>query len=364
MERKLMVPRVLIPVLGMIALALVVKGLPAQDKTKEAPERTTWRVAPAAPNVFSFRSGSGSYLGVYIREVGDDDVKRLNLSEERGALITELPEDGPAAKAGLRTDDVIVSWNGSRIESAAQLTRVVGETPAGRNVEVGYVRDGRQRTADVELADRSPAVARVLPRGMDGDDRARLEESLQGLRSRMHALGGNDGVVSQFFFRGGRLGVGVQSLGDQLADYFGATDGGALVTSVQEDSPAEKAGLKAGDVILRVGDERVEGPGDLTSEIGRADAGEVELRILRDKKERTVKVTLPERDEGSELRSGNAYFFGPDGTWEHTLETMPMPELPRADFRFDMPEIVISPMPESGVRIETPVAPAEPTIRT
>lgn len=348
MGRKLTVPRVLIPVLGMIALALVVKGLPAQDKTKEVPERSTWRAAPAAPSVFSFRSGSGSYLGVYIREVDEDDVKRLDLSEERGALIADLPEDGPAAKAGLRSDDVIVSWNGSRIESAAQLTRVVGETPAGRSVEVGYVRDGRQRTADVELTDRSPVVARVFPGGgMDEDDRARLEESLEGLRSRMPALGGDDGVMSHLFIRGGRLGVGVQSLGDQLADYFGAPDGGALVTSVREDSPAEKAGLKAGDVILRVGDERIEDPGDLMREIGRADAGEVELRILRDKKERTVKATLPERDEGSELRSGNAYFFGPDVTWEHTLEALPMPELPRTGFRF-----------------ETPVAPAEPTIQT
>lgn len=353
MGRKLAVPRVLIPVLGMIALALVVKGLPAQDKqgkVKEAPRLSTWKSAPGAPAVFSFRSGSGSYLGVYIREVSEDDVKRLGLSEERGALITELPEDGPAADAGLKTDDVIVSWNGSRIESAVQLTRVVGETPAGRSVEVGYVRDGRQRTAKVELADRSPTVSSVFPHGgMDDNVRTRLEESLQGVRDRMHVLGGDDGPLAHLFIRGGRLGVGVQSLGDQLADYFGASEGGALVTSVREDSPAEKAGLKAGDVILRVGGEEIEDPGDLMSEIGRADAGEVELRILRDKKERTLKATLPDRDEDVSFGSGNAYFFGPDMTWQHS---------------FDTPEIVVAPMPEQELRVVRPAEPTKPAVQT
>lgn len=363
MGSRLAVPRVLIPVLGMIALALVVKGLPAQDETQKAPRPSAWRAAPAAPEVFSFRSGSGSYLGVYIREVNEDDVKRLDLPEERGALITQLPEDGPAAKAGLQTDDVIMSWNGSRVESAAQLTRVVGETPAGRNVEVGYVRKGRLQTVDVELSDWSPAVARVFPRDLDGDARARIEESLEGMRGQLRSLGGGD-AVSHLFIRGGRLGVGVQSLGDQLGEYFGASDGGALVTSVREDSPAEKAGLKAGDVILRVGDEKIEDPGDLMTEIGRAEAGEVELRILRDKKQRTLKATLPERDEGMSYGSGNGYFFSPGLSWEHTLEAMPAPELPRTGFHFETPEIMIAPVPAPELRFERPADPEEPTVQT
>lgn len=347
MGRKMTVPRVLIPVLGMIALALVVKGVEAQDDSQQAPH-AAWRSAPAPPAAYSFRIGSGSYLGVYIREVSEADVKRLDLPEERGALITDVPEDGPAAEAGLRTDDVIVSWNGSRIESAAQLTRVVGETPAGRSVEVGYVRDGRQRTANVELSDRSPAIARVFPGGgLDEESRAQLEKSLDGMRTRLRSLDGNG--FAHLFMSGGRLGVGVQNLGDQLADYFGATDGGVLVSSVREDSPAERAGLKAGDVILRVGDEKVEDPGDLMTAINRAEAGEVQLRILRDRKERTVKVTLPDRKDDVDVGSGNAWFFAPDAG-------APMPsieaELPELDLDLRMPEIAL------------PVAPAEPTIRT
>ncbi|MGD8494541.1 MAG: PDZ domain-containing protein [Gemmatimonadales bacterium] len=347
MGRKMTVPRVLIPVLGMIALALVVKGVEAQDDSQQAPHRA-WSSAPAPATVYSFRTGSGSYLGVYIREVNEEDVDRLDLKEERGALITEVPDDGPAAEAGLQTDDVIVSWNGSRIESAAQLTRVVGETPAGRSVEVGYVRDGRQRTTKVEVADRSPAIARVFPGGgLNAEGRAQLERSLDGMRTRLRSLDGNG--FAHLFMRGGRLGVGVQSLGDQLADYFGAEDGGVLVSSVREDSPAEKAGLKAGDVILRVGDEKIEDPGDLMTEINRADAGDIELRILRDRKQRTVKVTLPDRNEDVEMSSGNAWFFAPGAN-------APVPsieaELPELDLDLRMPEIAV------------PVAPAEPTIRT
>lgn len=347
MGRKMTVPRVLIPVLGMIALALVVKGVEAQDDSQQAPHRA-WSSAPAPATVYSFRTGSGSYLGVYIREVNEEDVDRLDLKEERGALITEVPDDGPAAEAGLQTDDVIVSWNGSRIESAAQLTRVVGETPSGRSVEVGYVRDGRERSTKVELADRSPAIARVFPGGgLSTESRAQLEKSLDGMRTRLRSLDGNG--FAHLFMRGGRLGVGVQSLGDQLADYFGADDGGVLVNSVREDSPAEKAGLKAGDVILGVGDEKVEDPGDLMTEINRADAGDVELRILRDRKQRTVKVTLPDRNEDVDISSGNAWFYAPEAN-------APVPsieaELPELDLDLRMPEIAV------------PVAPAEPAIRT
>jgi len=327
MRRWIRVPGVLIPMLGMITLAFVVKGVAAQERETPGESRApAVRVAPAPPALMSLRmANSGSYLGVHIREVRAEDVDRLDLREERGALVTDVPDEGPAAEAGLQTDDVIVSWNGARVESAAQLRRLVGETPAGRSVDLGYVRGGDQRTAVVELADRTSSVARWSPRGEReslGDARSHLRELLDGR--------GN----FQLFMQGGRLGIGIQNLGDQLAEYFGADDGGVLVTSVREDSPAAEAGLRAGDVILRVDDERVEDPRDLVREIGRSDAGEIELRILRDRQERTISATLPERPDGTRrLRSGNALFFGPE-MGEFEFEMLPLPEL---DFVFPEP---------------------------
>jgi predicted metalloprotease with PDZ domain len=298
-----MVLRALVPALGVIAIAVVVHGVHAQES------RLRTREAPAS---FSFTVGQpGSYLGVYIREVTAADAKRLGLDEERGALVSDVPEDGPAAEAGLATDDVIVSWNGSRVESAAQLRRVVSETPAGRSARVGYVRAGRERTADVKLEDNAPDVARWMPR-LDGDALGRLEEGLGATRYHLDELRNGEGLTfARTFMGGGRLGVSIQSLGDQLAEYFGAAEGGALVVSVGEDSPAARAGLKAGDVIVAVAGESVEGPNELARKISRADEGEVEIGVLRDRKARTLKATLPAGEGPGPDFSGNTFFFAP-----------------------------------------------------
>jgi len=338
--------RVLIPVLGLIGLALVVQGVSAQE-TPEADE-TRARVRTVAPNTFAFRTNSGTYLGVFIREVTADDVSRLDLREERGALVTDVPDDGPASEAGLQADDVVVSWNGSRIESAAQLSRMVRETPAGRAIDLGYMRDGRERTVRVELATRSPMVARQLMPQME-EARGRLE----GLQERLGELhrgpAPSTGEGFRFFMQGGRLGVGIQNLGDQLAEYFGADNGGVLVTSVSEDSPAEAAGLRAGDVIIAIDGDRVEDPGDLVRGISEADEGEIKIRVLRDRNERTLRATLPEREE----HSGNAFYFGPQAmeldmpfgnnawTLDWNGEELMNIRIPDLHFDFEIPEIAI-----------------------
>lgn len=363
--RKIEMPRVLIPMLGMIALALIVNGVSAQEHTEPAPPAV--RAAPAPPAVVTLRTaGSGAYLGVIIREVDADDVDRLDLSEERGALITEVPEDGPAAEAGLRSDDVIVSWNGSRVESAAQLIRIVRETPAGREVEIGYVRDGRRATVTAELDER-PAMGRLFRQGeMDAETRKRLEESLGQMRRGLE-LRPDGGHVGHFFIRGGRLGIGVQNLTDQLAEYFGADDGGALVTTVREDSPAAEAGLRAGDVIVRVGDEEIEDPGDLMRELARAEAGGVEIRVVRDGGERTVRATLPERPAAPDVDvSGNVFRFGPeagvlrlDGSdpwmvWQESFGDLELPDF--SEFHLEMPEFELN--------VPAPGTPESPVVRT
>ena len=348
--------RVLVPVLGMIGLALVVQGVSAQETQDEGVRSRVTR----APNVMTYSTGGGTYLGVYIREVSSEDVERLGLPEERGALITEVPEEGPASEAGLQADDVIVSWNGSRIESAAQLRRMVRETPAGRTIDIGYIRDGRERSVRVELAERSTGVVLRRLTESDGDRfeglnerlgqlHERLQELPGGIRGRLHEAPAPDGGNFRVFMRGGRLGVGIQNLGDQLAEYFGAQDGGVLVTSVAEDSPAEAAGLKAGDVIIGAGGDEVKDFGDLMEAISEAEEGDIEIRILRDRRTQTLRATLPERDEAF----GRSLYFGPQsmnlaipfGEGAFSLdwndEEMMNIRIPDLRFDFDMPEIDI-----------------------
>jgi membrane-associated protease RseP (regulator of RpoE activity) len=264
----------LLVALGLVLAVVAIAGL-ASLRAQESPE---------APQVITI--GSGGFLGVYLEEVDDAATDRLRLREERGALIAEVSEDGPAAEAGLLKDDVIVEFNGEDVESVGELSRMVRETPAGRTVALGVIRDGQAREISVELGER-PGVVWLGP---DIDRR-------QGV---FIAPGdGEHGKHRVFAFGGrGRLGVQLQSLGDQLAEYFGVT-GGALIASVREDSPAAEAGLEAGDVITRVGDRAVEDVGDVAEAVHEAEAGSLSITVVRDGDTRTLTAQLPERHSGS-----------------------------------------------------------------
>lgn len=262
--------------------------------------------------------GQGSYLGVYISDVGAEDVDRLGLRGEHGVLVTGVADEGPARDAGLQEDDVIVSWNGERLESEAQLRRILGETPPGRSARLGLVRGGSERSVTVELGDRGgpdmffrsgPGEERVLHL------REQLEKSREHLDDLHVKIREMPHVMTFMAMRGGRLGIGVQSLEGQLADYFGL-DGraGVLVTTVREDSPAAAAGLKAGDVITAVDGRDIESTADLMRRVHEAEAGPVAVRVLRDRQERTLTVELPEAENTWTSEDGemNSFFFGPE----------------------------------------------------
>lgn len=257
--------------------------------------------------------GQGSYLGVYISDITGEDVQRLGLREERGVRITGVAEDGPAQVAGLQEDDVIVTWNGDRIEGEAQLRRILSETPAGRSATLGVIRDGSERSVAVELGHRGGARGALT---WDSDDAVHLREQLEKSRERLGDLRVHVGemphVITFMSQRGGRLGVGIQGMEPQLAEYFGLDDRtGVLITTVKEDSPAAQAGLKAGDVIVALEGEEVEGPGDVSRLIWGAEAGSVALGILRDRREMTVTVELPEAENSWQSDGGDArgWFF-------------------------------------------------------
>ncbi|MFV1986959.1 MAG: PDZ domain-containing protein [Gemmatimonadota bacterium] len=299
-----------------------------------------------APRSLTVAGGGGAYLGIRIEDVDGNRAEEAGLSGEYGVYITSVVEEGPAAEAGLRDGDIIVRWNGDRLESVAQLQRRMGETPAGRTVALGVRREGSDREVSVELGSRSGSFgnARVftVPRErmllQRAETSAMRERMLEGLVRP---------TVSRLMMGRPRLGVGIQSLGDQLAEYFGV-DGGALVTSVTEDSPAEAAGLQAGDVITRIGDQSVADPGELLEALSDLEAGPVEVTVIRDGSERSFTVELEE----SENRWGRAgdpsvRFFGREGqhvvvepvSWEG-YEVGPIKwdgfELDEMDFRFNV----------------------------
>lgn len=247
--------------------------------------------------------GRGSRLGVMVRDLAAEEAAK---SPSGGVTIDEVNAGSPAEKAGLKAGDIVVEYDGERVRSARQFTRLVQETPEGRSVPLAVLRDGQRQTLS------ATPEARAFSWNMDIDgDRIRREvergvEGLRGFRFDPPALDfrfdGRDG----FFLPAGRgrLGVTLDSMTDQLAEYFGAADGGALVTSVAEDSPAAKAGLKAGDVITSVNGEGVEGAGDVARAIARAGEGEVSIGYLRDRKTGTATATLaPRPDERPRRRS-------------------------------------------------------------
>ena len=242
-----------------------------------APEARMW--------VLGGEPGAGqSFLGVGVAEIRKERARELKLKEERGVEITHVQEDSPAAKAGLKVGDVVLEYQGQRVIGTEQFVRLVRETPAGRTADIVVQRSGSPTTLKVTIGsrkdDRFPGVPKV--------DLDRLRGELEEVREfRMPDI-----PKAYMSWRTSTLGVEAESLSPQLAGYFGVKDG-VLIRSVLEDSPAQKAGLKAGDVIVKVGDEKVTTPREVSSTIRSMESKEtVPVTIMRDRKEMTVNVAL------------------------------------------------------------------------
>jgi membrane-associated protease RseP (regulator of RpoE activity) len=220
-----------------------------------------------------------------------------------GAVVREVRDESPAEKAGMKEGDVIVEFDGEKVRSARHLSRLVTETAPGRTVTAAVMRDGQRVT--LQLTPEEGGMAwfpgerawRFDMPGMRFEDGALKELLDEKERGAFSFKVPDDGDFDVFVTPGrGRLGVGIQPLTPQLGEYFGAKDG-VLVTTVEPDSPAAKAGLKAGDVITAVGDTAVTTPSELTRAIRRAEGEQVSITYYRDKKSAKTTATLerPER---------------------------------------------------------------------
>jgi serine protease Do len=219
------------------------------------------------------RPGRVTMIGVRLADVTAEHVKSLKLEKLEGALVESINPNSPAAAAGMREKDVIIVFDGERVRSASHLTRLVHDTPAGRQVQLSVMRDGHR--TDVRI---TPEAGSTWFDPRFGDT---IDDMVQGVRDRV------DSGRSRT-----RLGVGVQTLRDDLPAYFGVTSG-VLVTSVGPETPAAKAGLKTGDVITAVDGKAVRSTRDLINVLpDGGSAQEVTLTVVREKKEMTLRASF------------------------------------------------------------------------
>jgi serine protease Do len=239
-----------------------------------------------------------SWLGVELHEVTGDTAKELKLPAERGVVLSSIVPESPAAKAGLKENDVVTEINGQRVEGSAQFRRMIREIPAGRTAQLTVWRDGRAQTVSVTLGkaeERRHSFKVFTPApGASGSFAFNMPE--------IPMIPPMEWDGSKFLLGGQpRLGIDAEDLNGQLGTFFGAPDGeGILVREVNPGSAAEKAGLKAGDVITSVNGERVRTVGDLRDKLAAKreakdkDQGQsVKLGVLRNKSEVSLTVELP-----------------------------------------------------------------------
>lgn len=245
---------------------------------------------------FGFSSedfGGSSYLGVDTRDITPDRLGPLHLKDESGVEVTMVDQDAPAGKAGLKEQDVILTLNGEKVESVEQLRRMIRETPPGRVVTLGISRSGQPLTVKVQLADRKNNFSYFVK-----PDSKEFRFEMPA----MPQLPDFDVPVSVVMVHSSlRSGLMVENLTPQLGDYFGAKNGqGVLVRSVEKGSRADKAGFHAGDVIVKINGEAIHDSSDFSHALRSRKNNPASVSILRDRKEQTITLTLPERKE-SEL---------------------------------------------------------------
>lgn len=239
---------------------------------------------PAWPHPGSGES-YGSYMGIDVQEVTHDRMAALKLKEERGAEITMVDHDAPAGKAGLKEHDAILDFNGTKIQGTEELRRLIHETPPGRTVRLLIIRDGQAMNISVQLADKKAYFAQY-PKKLEAHEIPPVPPIPP-----MPPIPPVDLSIRT----SSSYGLMVDNLTPQLGEYFGVKNGeGVLVKSVEEGTPAKAAGFKAGDVIVRVNNQKITDRGDWRSAIRANRSGKLTVGIVRDRREQNLTINLPE----------------------------------------------------------------------
>jgi serine protease Do len=245
--------------------------------------------APKAQRIAVVTKGPGSYLGVYCMDVDSEIAKSSNLKEERGVLVTKVDPESPASRSGLQEKDVILEYNSQRVEGTAHFSRLVSETPVGRKVSLGVSRNGTMQTLTAQIGGRMmhsqnffiepmTPTAPMAPPAPTAPEPPEVMLTMPDIPS---------GLLG---WQSSSLGYVSEPVDGQLADFFGVKSG-VLVRSVIAKSPAEKAGLKAGDVIVKADGNAVRSPREITGLLRRqGEKRHLSLTVVRSHKEVTLEL--------------------------------------------------------------------------
>lgn len=344
------------------SLSVSAQRTPPVPSTPPSPTITV-PVPPDAPLAFSF-SSEGGYLGISPENIDKENMSQFGLSAPRGVGISSVSQGSPAERAGLKKGDVILQFDNEPVTSSRKLLRLIGESAPEQTVRLTISRDNSEQQVTVTLGQREDGARTyrtlVTPRGERGDllRQPRVPQ----------VWNESPGFYAYGLGNNRRVGVTTTPLTKQLADFFGVSSGqGLLVTSISENSPASKAGLRAGDVITEMNGEKLDSADDFVRALNRKDEGEVTLTIIRDKSQRTIKV-MPERRPAPSINlsellpaQGVGQLIPPvyrmDMPELRTLQTLPRVEsfvLPKIDGSMTLPRLMNLPrieqlLPSPGI---------------
>jgi serine protease Do len=221
---------------------------------------------------------SGRHIGVGIRDLNEDELK----AGKAGVVVEEVESDSPAQTAGFKAGDIVVEFDGERVRSSQQFTRLVQETASGRSVQAIVTRDGQRVPLTVQ-----PRSPEPFTYWNNSGDVFKLPKLAPPMAIKRDAF--PPSIESLIGGTGGQLGILVDELSPQLSEYFGTKEG-VLVTTVKDNSNASRAGVKAGDVITAIDGGNVATTADLRRRAQRLEGGDdFTLGIVRDRKPMTLK---------------------------------------------------------------------------
>jgi len=284
-------------VAGILAAGLLSSAAWGQSTPAPAP-------VPHGRAAVSVSSGS-SYLGIGVRDIDADRAKAVNLKEVRGAEVTSVSEDSPASKAGIKEGDVVLEFNGQPVEGGEQLSRLIRETPVGRQVRIGVWRGGSMQTL-------TPTIEARKGMAFDGYNwvnpmppNMRIPEIVIPPMPPMDFP--NNFTMT---YNSPMLGIVGESLDreEQFAEFMGVKTG-VLVKSISKNSAAEKAGIKVGDVIVKVEDTPVSTTRDITNALrGIRSKKNITVTVVRNKHEMPITVTIETASYGPSPVRANLLF--------------------------------------------------------
>ena len=248
------------------------------------------QAAPRARTMVINSSMNGqSYIGVGLGEIDSDRAHQLKLKDEYGVELTHVEEDSPASRAGLKSGDVVLEYNGQRVEGMEQFARFVRETPANRDAKLTISRDGNRQTVMVKIGQRKMREAGAWSMTAPAAPMPPTPPLPPGEPGRPFMV-----------WQSPRMGIDAEAIDGQLGQFFGVKEG-VLIRAVVKGSAAEKAGLRAGDVITKVDGSTVTSPGEVTRAVHSGRAKKVlPVTVVREKRETTLSVAIEEGEDRSE----------------------------------------------------------------